>query len=189
LIGLAEHLHDAQVHLKRSLLFVVTTGEEKGLLGSRYFVEHPTVPKDRLVADINLDLLRPLFPLDVLTVLGLDDSTLGDTAARVAASLHIGVQRDPEPERHLVRRSDQWSFMRAGVPAVAFVFGFRQGSPEERVYRRWYTERYHAPGDDLRQPWDVGAAATFNEFFYRLTEAVAGNDDRPRWRDGVSFSQ
>ena len=79
LIDLAEKLHASGKRLKRSLLFAVVTGEEKGLLGSRYFVAHPTVPKERMVANINLDQLRPIFPLKTLTTLALEDSTLGDT--------------------------------------------------------------------------------------------------------------
>ena len=67
------------------------------------------------------------------------------------------------------------------MPAVAFVFGYEKGSPEERVYRQWYAERYHGPADDLRQPWSPDGAATFNEFFYRLAEATANDVGRPRW--------
>ena len=140
-----------------------------------------------MVADINLDILRPIFPLKILTVLGLDDSTLGGAVKRVAEPMSIRIQPDPEPLRNLMRRSDQLNFMQIGVPAVAFVFGYEKGSEEERVYRRWYAESYHAPGDDLRQPWDPPAAAKFNEFFYRLVETLADSDARTRWNAGNAF--
>ena len=99
---------------KRSVLIAVFTGEEKGLLGSTWFVEHPTVPKDKLVADINLDQLRPLFPLHILTVPGIDLTSLGQTAREVAAKQHIELREDREPERHLLQRADNWPFLRAG---------------------------------------------------------------------------
>ncbi len=107
-----------------------------------------------MVADINLDQLRPIFPLKILTMLAVDESTLGDTVKKVAAPMGIRIQPDPEPERNLLRRSDHYSFMQIGVPATGFIFGYEKGSPEEAVYRRWYAERYHSPADDLNQPWD-----------------------------------
>src|SRR6185437_4160050 len=127
-IDFAERLHDAGVKPKRSILFCFVTGEEKGLLGSKYFVAHPTVPKESLVADLNLDQLRPLFPLRTLTMLALDASTLGDTARAVAAHMGIRLQPDPEPDRNLLRRSDHYSFMNIGVPASGFIFGYEKGS-------------------------------------------------------------
>jgi Zn-dependent M28 family amino/carboxypeptidase len=83
--------------LKRSLLFVFVTGEEKGLLGSKYFAAHPTVDPKSMVADINIDMFRPLVPLKLLTVLGLAESDLGDAARQVAES--DGVSVSPIPSR------------------------------------------------------------------------------------------
>lgn len=164
---------------KRSVLICAFTGEEKGLLGSTWFVEHPTVPKDKLVADINLDQLRPLFPLHILTVPGIDLTSLGKTAREVAAGQHIELREDREPERHLLQRADNWPFLKAGIPAIGFVFGFDPGTEAERRYREWYEVRYHRPQDDVTQPMDFDAARDFNEFFYRLTDAVADGAQRP----------
>jgi Zn-dependent M28 family amino/carboxypeptidase len=188
LIDLAEKLHASGKRLKRSLLFAVVTGEEKGLLGSRYYVAHPTVPKERMVANINLDQLRPIFPLTTLTTLALEDSTLGETVRRVAEPMGIRIQPDPEPERNLLRRSDHWNFMQIGVPAVGFIFGYENGTPEEAIYRRWYLERYHSPADDLKQPWDPAAAAKFNEFFGKVVESLADAAERPRWKAGSPYA-
>ncbi|HEY3743596.1 MAG TPA: M28 family peptidase [Bryobacteraceae bacterium] len=180
LIDFADHLKETHRALKRSILFCVVTGEEKGLLGSRYFAANPTVDKSKIVADINLDILRPIFPLKILTVLGLKMSTLGETATKVGTSMGIRVQEDLEPLRGLIRRSDHMSFMQIGVPSLGFVFGYEPGSPEEVVYRKWYLERYHTPADDLKQPWVPQAAAKFNEFFARMVETVADTAERPR---------
>lgn len=181
LMDLADKLHNSGTHLRRSLLFCAFTGEEKGLLGSKFFTTHLTVPHEELAADINLDQLRPIFPLKILTALAINDSSLGETAKEVAAPMGIRLQPDPEPQRNLLRRSDHWNFMQIGVPAIGFIFGYENGSPDEAVYRRWYAERYHSPADDLNQPWDPTAAAKFNEFFNRFVIRLANDSTRPAW--------
>ena len=182
LIRLAERRHGHP--FRRPILLAAWTGEEKGLLGSKWFIAHPTLPKPLLAGNINLDQLRPIFPLKLLTVHALEDTTLGADATAVAASLGIEVQKDPEPERNLLQRSDQWNFMRAGIPATAFVFGYRPGSRSEQIYRQWYRTGYHKPQDDLNQPMDWKAAADFNRFFYKLVERVADQPSRPSWKAG-----
>lgn len=176
LIRLAERRHGKG--FRRPVIFAAFTGEEKGLLGARWFVAHPLT---RYAADINLDQLRPIFPLDLLTVHALDDTSLGEDVRAVAAGLGIAVQRDPEPERLLLQRADHWPFLQAGIPATGFVFGYRPGSPSERIYRHWYRTGYHKPQDDLKQPIDWKAAGDFNRFFYALVEKVAGDDVAPHW--------
>jgi Peptidase family M28 len=164
---------------ERSILFAAFTGEEKGLLGSKWFVQHPTVPVTQLAANVNLDQLRPLFPLDILTVEALQDTTLGSIAQGVATSMHIQLRPDNEPDRHLLRRADQYPFLMHGVPAISFVFGFDPGTDSEQRYREWYKVRYHRPQDDLTQPIDFAAAAKFNEFFYKFVAAIAASPARP----------
>jgi Zn-dependent M28 family amino/carboxypeptidase len=169
---------------RRPILFAVWTGEEKGLLGSRWFAGHPTLPLARIAANVNLDQLRPIFPLELLTVHALDDTSLGDDARAVAGAMGIAVQADPEPERNLLRRSDNWPFMEKGIPATGFVFGYRPGSESERIYRQWYRTGYHKPQDDLHQRMDWKAAAEFNLFFYRLVDRVADGTAKPDWKPG-----
>lgn len=180
LIQLADRRHGHG--FARPVLFAAFTGEEKGLLGSRWYVAHPTLPKASLAANINLDQLRPIFPLHLLTVHALDDTTLGDDVRAVARPLHIAIQRDPEPERNLLRRADHWPFLQAGIPATAFVFGYRPGTESERVYRHWYQTGYHRPQDDLKQPIDWQAATDFNRFFYALVARVADEKAAPAWK-------
>jgi Zn-dependent M28 family amino/carboxypeptidase len=179
LIDFAERLRASGRRFKRSILFCVLTAEERGLLGSQYFVTHPTVARAQLVANINLDALRPIFPLRSLTTLGLDRSTLGGMARQVGESMDIRIKPDTEPDRNLLRRSDQWTFLQAGIPSLAFVFGYEPGSAEEATYRRWYLRRYHSPSDDTNQPWDPVAAERFNDFFARLVGSVADAPARP----------
>jgi hypothetical protein len=172
---------------RRPIIFAIVTGEEKGLNGSRWFVSHLPVPRERIAGNINLDQLRPLFPLDLLTVHALDDTSLGDDARSVATALGIRVQNDPEPQRNLLRRSDHWTFLQAGIPAVNFVFGFKPNTESERIYRRWYREGYHTPQDDLAQRLDWTAAAKFNRFLYGLLERVADAERAPEWKAGSTL--
>lgn len=179
LIQFADDLKREHRAMKRSILFCGFTGEEKGLLGATWFVQHPTVPPTELAADINLDQLRPLFPLKLLTASAIDDTTLGATARQVGATMGIAMQADKEPERGLLRRADNYPFLQIGVPAISFIFGYEPGTDDERRYREWYQVRYHRPQDDVTQPLDFTAAAQLNRFIYKLTETVADATARP----------
>jgi hypothetical protein len=172
----------------RSLLFCIFTGEEKGLLGSAYFTQHLTVPKENIVANLNLDQLRPIFPLNILTMEGLNDSTLGETVRTVAAQFKIEIRPDLEPERNLFRRADNYNFVRIGVPIASFIFGYDKGSPEEVIYRDWYARRYHKPQDDIKTPIDWAAAAKFNRFYTALAIAIANSPTRPEWLTTSPYS-
>lgn len=166
---------------RRPVIFAAFTGEEKGLLGSRWLAAHPTQGAPAPVAVLNMDQLRPLYPLTILTTLGLNDSTLGQTVRDVAQPMGIEVRADLEPDRNLLRRTDHWPFMQRGVPAVSFLFGFNPGGVEETRYQDWYLHRYHAPQDDLSTPIDFGAQAKFHRFYFALTEAVANAAAPPQW--------
>ncbi len=164
---------------RRPVLFAVFTGEEKGVLGSRWFVDHPSVPREQLAATITLDAIRPLFPLKILTVIGSDQSSLMRNVEAVAAPLGITPRPDLEPVRGMITRTDAAPFLDAGVPAIAFMFGYDPGSPEEARFRTWYRTRYHKPQDDIGQPIDFTAALAFNRFFDALTANVADAPERP----------
>jgi Zn-dependent M28 family amino/carboxypeptidase len=186
LIETAAALARAAGKPKRSVLFVAVTAEEKGLLGSRYFATHPPVPPKAVVANINMDMFLPLFPMKSVMVFGLDESDLGASVRTVAAAMGLAVQGDPEPLRNRFIRSDQYSFVRQGVPALALKVGYVPDSPDANTHAAWTKERYHAPSDDLQQPVDRGSAVVFNDLLVRLTTVVANQPLRPRW-NGTSF--
>lgn len=172
---------------KRSILFLAVTAEEKGELGSRYFSAHPTVPAGDIIANINLDMFLPLYPLKYIEVQGLGESTLGETVRAAAKDLGVEVQADNEPEQNRFIRSDQYSFIRRGIPALAFKFGYAAGSPEEKIRKDWVRDRYHKPSDDLSQPVDTAAAALFDRVILKLVEHVADDPARPHWNQDSFF--
>jgi Zn-dependent M28 family amino/carboxypeptidase len=174
--------------LRRSILFVLVTAEEKGLLGSKYFAAHPTVPQKSMIADVNVDMFLPIIPLKTLKVGGLEESDLGARAATIARSMGINPIADPEPLRNLFIRSDQYNFIKKGVPSVKCDITFDPSSPEEqKIFKDWLTNRYHAPSDDINQPVDLKAAATYEEFTRRLLLETANSTARPQWNANSFF--
>jgi hypothetical protein len=172
---------------KRSLLFLAVTGEEGGLMGSKYYAAHPTRPLSNIVANVNLDMYLPLYPLRAITVYGLDESDLGPKFAALAKRAGIESKPDPEPERNLFIRSDQYSFIRKGVPSLAFKFHADKGSKEEQMVKDWLKNRYHAPSDDLKQPVDKEAAVQFTSLLSTFSEALANQPARPHWNRSSFF--
>jgi Zn-dependent M28 family amino/carboxypeptidase len=189
LLDVAAILKDSGAKPRRSVLFLAVTGEEKGLLGSKYFAHHPTVGPGAIVANLNSDMFLPLYPLKLLTIYGVDESDLGADARAVATSMGVALEHDPEPQRNIFIRSDQYSFIRRGIPSLSFKVGFAKGTAEEATFRAWLKDRYHAPSDDLDQPVDKAAAASFDRLMARLLGRVADRDARPRWNDSSFFKR
>jgi Zn-dependent M28 family amino/carboxypeptidase len=131
----------------------------------------------------------PLFPLKRILAFGLDESDLGDRLKTVAARHGVGTQADPEPLRNRFIRSDQYNFIRRGVPSLAFKFGYEPGSAEDRIHHEWTRVRYHAPSDDLQQPVDLEGAAQFNRILAELALDVANAPERPRWKESSFFKR
>ena len=187
MIEIARMLKASGATTKRSVMFVAVAAEEKGLLGSRYFAAHPTVPFAKIVANINLDMFLPLYPLKVIEVQGFAESSLGESVRAAAKSQGVDVQTDREPAQNRFIRSDQYSFIRRGIPALAFKFGYEFGSPDETTRLNWVRDRYHQPSDDLTQPVDLEAAAKFNRVIMTLLQRVADDPARPTWNADSFF--
>ena len=189
ILEVANSLHESGAKPARSILFLAVTSEENGLLGSRYFAARPTVPRGSIVANVNTDMFLPLFPLKTLMVLGLDESDLGQDIRATAKELGLGVQTDPEPQRNRFVRSDQYSFIKAGVPALAMKVGYEENTPQAEIARKWTAERYHAPSDDLKQPIDLAAAGTYVQVVGNVAVRIANRADRPKWNDSSFFKR
>jgi Zn-dependent M28 family amino/carboxypeptidase len=173
---------------KRSVLFVIVTAEEKGLLGSHYFAMSPTVPKGSIVADLNFDMPLPLWTLTSVFAPGEDESTLGADARAIAAQQGLTMAKDPLPDRNVFIRTDQYSFVREGIPALAFKFGFAMDTPQFQIEHEWRANRYHAPSDDLQQPGVMKDEAVKLDYFVAaLTARVANETGRPEWLPGSAF--
>ena len=140
-----------------------------------------------MVADLNMDMFLPLYPLKILTVYGVNESDLGDAIRTLAKPMNLQVQDDPQPERNIFVRSDQYNFIRHGVPAVMPEFGNAKGSKEAAIEKAWLDKRYHAPSDDLNQPVDKPGAAKFDQFIFNVVEQVANGNARPQWKQTSFF--
>jgi Zn-dependent M28 family amino/carboxypeptidase len=186
LLDVARSLKQARAPIKRSLLFVWGTGEEKGLLGSKFFAAHPTVPPKSMIADINTDMFLPVIPLKALTVYGLAESDLGDRVAQIAADQGLRVQPDPAPLHNVFIRSDQYNFVRHGIPSVMIDVAATDEA-DMQTLKEWRANRYHAPSDDVNQPVNLATAAGYEEVIRALTITVANDPARPAWKQDSFF--
>jgi Zn-dependent M28 family amino/carboxypeptidase len=185
ILEVARRLADPANRPRRSVLVVALTAEEKGLIGSDYFVRNPVVPGESIVADVNLDMPILTYPLKDLVALGGERSSLGPTIAAAAAGEGLGVVPDPAPEEMFFVRSDHYSFVQAGIPAISLDTG--PGGAGDAAQHEFLATRYHKPSDDLSQPFDWGAAAKFLRVSLAATRALADAPDRPRWNKGDFF--
>ena len=174
---------------KRSVVFAAVTADEKGLLGSKYLANRIPISVGKIVANLNTDVFLPLFPLKSLVVQGLEESDLAGDLKRVARPLGIEVLSDPEPERNAFVRSDQYSFIRTGVPALSLKVGFTKDSPEHQMVKSWRSARYHAPSDDLSQPIDLKSAEDFGRIYLAVVAEVANRPTRPQWNADSFFKR
>ena len=170
---------------ERSVLFIAVTGEERGLLGSAWFVRHPTVPRERMIANLNLDQLLPAYPVGELVLRGAELSTLEDHVRAAAAELELAIVPDPVPEQNFFARSDQLNFARIGVPSACLWQGF-SGPRGEAAFKDFRSNRYHQPGDEWLPAYDWEAAAQMAR-----AELLVGisllSGPRPRWKPKSPF--
>ena len=176
---------------RRSVLFVFVTGEEMGLLGSDYFAHFPTVPLKSIGANVNIDGAPGVyFPLKDIVALGAEHSTLGDEVAAAAKVMGYDVSPDPMPEEVSFIRSDQYSFVLQGVPAVDIEDGVKSTDPKINgleVIKKWLVTRYHTPLDNMEQPIDFDAAAKGAVMNFLVGYQVAQHDGVPSWNKGDFF--
>lgn len=177
---------------RRSIIFLATTGEEKGLRGADYFANNPTVPARQLVANINIDEIMMLHPVRDIVPLGVEVSTLGDMSRKVAREMGLEISPDPYPEEVFFVRSDQYPFVKAGVPAIFVVTGYKAVDPEidsTKEQIAWIKNVYHTPKDDLSQKLDYSVGAMLARFNYLLGLEAASSTAAPAWTPGNFFGE
>jgi Zn-dependent M28 family amino/carboxypeptidase len=177
---------------RRSVLFVAVTAEEKGLVGSEYFVRNPPVPAQNMVAAINLDMPLLLYDFGDVIAFGAEHSTLGEAAQTAAAEADIQLTPDPFPEQNIFVRSDHYRFVQQGIPAIYLMTGAlaRDGKTDTKpIWAGFLKDHYHRTSDDLDLPIDYGAAVRFTLINTRIGEVVANDPERPRWYEGDFFGE
>ncbi|MFS0772368.1 M28 family peptidase [Sphingomonas sp. 1P08PE] len=188
-IGIASLIEEAKRFTgtppRRTLMFLAVTAEEKGLVGADYFAQHPTVARDRLVADVNLDMPMLLYRFSDMNVYGADRSTLGPIVARAVQAGGATMSPDPAPEQGFFVRSDHFRFVQQGIPSV-FLWPGRAGEGKA-ASEKFLSTCYHRPCDDLTQPilWDQGVR--FVDINYRIAREIADAPERPVWNRGDYF--
>ncbi|MDI1296548.1 MAG: M28 family metallopeptidase [bacterium] len=168
----------------RSIIFLASTGEEKGLLGADYFARHPAVPIGTIVGNVDLDMPLLLYPFTDVIAFGANHSTLGPIVAKAVAPMKITLSPDPMPQESIFVRSDHYMFVKQGVPAVFLATGFANGG--EKAWGAFLGGNYHHPGDDMNQKIDWEAGARFADANYRIARAMA-DGDTPHWYQGDFF--
>ncbi len=177
---------------KRSIMFIALTGEERGLVGSDYFAHYPTVPTDSLIANVNLDMPLLLYPVADVIAFGAEHSSLEGVISEAVVEEDFVLSPDPVPEEVLFIRSDQYSFVKQGVPSVFLVPGFTSSDPEidgGALFNEHLQTHYHQPSDDLTRPIDWDSALRFARANVRIGHAVAEDDGRPTWNEGDFFGE
>ncbi len=186
----ARRLAAAALRPRRSVLVALVTGEEKGLLGADFLAQHPPVPADAVVANVNVDMPLLLTPLAELIAYGAEHSSLGGLAARAAAAHGFRLGRDPFPQEVVFVRSDQYPFVRRGVPALFLDSGYATldgGDAQRKAAMEFQRLHYHRPSDDAKLGADWETVERFTATVTDLVRAVGGAPERPRWNPGDFF--
>lgn len=192
LLEIAHALHASNVRPRRSVIFAAVTAEEKGLLGSDYLADRAQLEGRRLVANVNMDMPLPFVPVSDLLALGAEHSTLGQMARNAAANEGYRLGADESPEEVRFIRSDQFSFIRRGIPAIALKAGSRARDRELDVaalQQQFRSNHYHQPSDDLALPIDYETAADLARVELRILMEAAGATRPPRWKSGDFFGE
>lgn len=192
LLEAARTLAAAPERPRRSVLFVLVTGEERGLLGSDYFAHHPTVPADSLAANVNVDMPMLLAPTADLIAFGAEHSTLGPLAERAATAHGFALIPDPMPEEVVFIRSDQYSFVCMGIPSILLAAGSGTvggGDAQAKAVAAFLAQHYHRPSDELALGADWDSVARFAATATDLAREVADADARPSWNPGDFFGE
>ena len=192
LLEVARALGAQPVRPKRSILVALVTGEEKGLLGSDYFAHHPVKAAGRMVADVNLDMPVFMAASTDVVAFGSENSTLDEVVRTAASRLGYTLSPDPMPDENIFVRSDQYSFVKKGVPAVYLMPGWTAADPGvngAKVFEGFLASHYHQPSDDLSLPMDVPAVERFTRLNLAIVNAIADQSTEPTWKPGNFFGR
>ena len=176
----------------RTLIFNAVTGEEQGLLGAKWYAEHPLYPLNKTLANMNIDGVNQWGKTKDLTIVGYGNSTLDDLLGSVLASQGgRTIKPDPEPEKGFFYRSDHFEFAKKGVPALYVDAGTEfvgKDANYGQMKRDEYTENdYHKPSDQVKPDWDLSGAVEDLQAFFQVGYRVAQTDRWPEWKPGTEF--
>ncbi len=191
LIELARAYKALEDPVKRTVLFLAVTAEEKGLLGARYYAGSPLYPLQKTLANFNIDGLNQWGPTTDVVVVGIGNTTLEDVLGVVAGGRQRTLSPEPEPEKGFYYRSDHFEFAKQGVPALYLESGTEYiGQPADYGKRRRdeYNENdYHKPSDEVKPTWDLRGAVADLDMLFEAGRRVANDSIWPTWKMGTEF--
>lgn len=176
---------------RRSQVFVAVTAEEKGLLGAMHFARNPGLP-GRLVANLNMDMPLLFGPQHDVVPYGIEHSSLREPAQRAAAALGVKLSPDPFPEEVIFVRSDQYAFVREGIPALYLDAGIESAEPGVDAMAQaqdFFRNHYHQPSDTVALPIHYPTAVRLARLNQRIGAEVGDADEPPRWNPGNFFGE
>jgi len=190
-LEIARAFTTVQPQPKRSILFLMVTAEEQGLLGSEYYATTPLYPLNKTVANINIDGVNQWGRTRDLTVIGMGASDLDDYLKAAADEQGRVLRPDPEPEKGFYYRSDHFNFAKQGVPALDPDAGIEYVGKDAaygKTKRDEYTNNdYHAPSDEVKPDWDLSGAVEDAQLLMAVGYRVANADKMPEWKAGNEF--
>ncbi len=177
---------------RRSIVLVALAAEEKGLLGSEYFANNPTIPRDAMVANVNLDMPVIVYEFSDVIAFGSERSELGPIATRAAARMNVTISEDPMPEQNLFIRSDHYNFVRQGIPSLFLMTGFSSPNPmwdEGEGFMGFLNTHYHRASDQVDLDLLYDQAAKFANINYLIAREIADADESLTWNEGDFFGE
>jgi Zn-dependent M28 family amino/carboxypeptidase len=190
LLEAARSLAGQETAPRRSILFLAVTAEEKGLIGSEYFAHYPTVPRDRIVAAVNLDMPVLTYDFTDVVAFGAEHSSLKGTVEAALVDEGLTLTPDPMPDQAIFTRSDHYSLVQQGIPSIFLTTGWNTPSGKGeggKAFHAFLSTNYHRPSDDMTLPLNFAAGAKFARVNARILLAIANADERPRWNDRDFF--
>jgi Zn-dependent M28 family amino/carboxypeptidase len=193
LIEIAQAFAELPKPPKRTVLFAAVTAEESGLLGSKYYAEHPIFPLAKTAANINIDGINVWGKTENIIAMGAERSTINEVVQKIAQELRMEISPDPMPEQGYFYRSDQFSLVKVGVPAVYFDMGLRfVGKPEnwgKKLMEAYIEQRYHSPDDEYDSSWSLEGGVQMAMFALKAGIYLANAAEMPVWNEGEQFKR
>tara|TARA_R110000868_G_scaffold410962_2_gene701109 strand:- start:5930 stop:7579 length:1650 start_codon:yes stop_codon:yes gene_type:complete len=177
---------------KRSVIFAAVTAEEMGLLGSKYLALNPPIDQHKIIANVNTDMPTLIAPLLSVEPLGAEQSSIMEVVKRATKQLHLKIDQDHAPDEVRFVRSDNFSFVLEGIPALRMKYGLKTETSEtglDSIIKTFTEQHYHKPSDELNDMFDFDAAKTYVRLQFMNSYLINVSEEKPTWNEGSFFKK